>query len=225
MTRSPGKLRPKGRRPGRPPQADGVQGREKLLRAARELMIERGFPRVTVREVAERAGVGPALVNYYFGGKSDLFAAIIEQVVLEARERIEQATQRSGPVKERIRLFVQEMVAAMTADPYLARLLVEQVLFADDEVIDRFARELAGPNLATLRGLLDEGMAEGELREVDPKFIVPSMLGICVYFFLAQPLIRKLFGLKQLTPELAHAFGESAAELILHGVVVREPAP
>ena len=127
MTRPAGKRCRKGRRPGRPPQAEGVQGRELLLRAARELMIGKGFPRVTVREVAQRAGVGPALVNYYFGGKSDLFAAIIEQVVLEARERIEQATQRSGPVKERIHRFVQEIVAAMTADPYLARLLVEQV--------------------------------------------------------------------------------------------------
>ncbi len=213
----------KPRGPGRPPNAEGVQGRENLLRAARELMVEKGFPRVTVREVAERAGVAPALVNYYFGSKSDLFAAIIEQVALEARERLEQAVHHQGPVEERIRSFVHELVGAMAADPYLPRLLAEQVLFADDEVIDRFARELAAPNLSMIRNLLHEGIAGGELRQVDPKFIVPSMLGICIYFFLAQPLIRRLFGLEKLTPELVHAFGESAAELVLHGIVVREP--
>ena len=153
------------RRPGRPPEAHGVQGRETLLRAARELMVERGFPRVTVREVAKRAGVGPALVNYYFGGKSDLFAAIIEQVAVETHERLERVKQQSGPITERIRGFVREFVDAMSADPYLPRLLAEQVLFADDEVIDRFARDLAAPNLAAIRNLLTEGIASGELRE------------------------------------------------------------
>ncbi len=219
MARARGKPRREARRPGRPPEAEGVHGRESLLRAARELMLEKGFPRVTVREVAERAGVGPALVNYYFGGKSELFAAIIEQVAREAGERLEQAVHRSGPVEERIRSFVRELVGAMAADPYLPRLLVEQVLFADDEVIDRFARELAAPNLATIRGLLTEGMASGELREVDPTFIVPSLLGACIYFFLAAPLIRRLFGLKKLTPELADAFAESTANLILNGLL------
>ena len=213
------KARRDTRGPGRPPEAEGVHGRETLLRAARELMVEKGFPRVTVREVAQRAGVGPALVNYYFGGKSELFAAIIEQVALEAHERLDNAIRSSGSSQERVRSFVREFVGAMAADPYLPRLMVEQVLFADDEVIDRFARELAGPNLAMIRGLLDEGMASGELREVDPKLVVPCMVGACIYFFLAAPLIRRLFGLAEEPSELADAFAESTANLILHGLV------
>jgi AcrR family transcriptional regulator len=216
MTKPRPEPRREARRPGRPPEAEGVQGRETLLRAARELMVERGFPRVTVREVAKRAGVGPALVNYYFGGKSDLFAAIIEQVALETRERLERVKQQSGPITERIRGFVREFVDAMAADPYLPRLLAEQVLFADDEVIDRFARELAAPNLAAIRNLLTEGIASGELREVDP-----SMVGVCLYFFLAARLVCRLFDLEKITPALADDFAESTADLILHGLLLR----
>jgi AcrR family transcriptional regulator len=198
-----------------------VQGRETLLRAARELMVERGFPRVTVRDVAKRAGVGPALVNYYFGGKSGLFAAIIEQVALDIRERLERAKQQSGPITERIRGFVREFVDAMAADPYLPRLLAEQVLFADEEVIDRFARELAAPNLAEIRNLLTEGIASGELRDVDPKFVVPSMIGACLYFFLAARLVCRLFDLEKITPALADDFAKSTADLILQGLLLR----
>ena len=46
-----------------------------ILDAARELFAEQGFERVTIRAVAARVGVDPALVMQYFGSKEHLFAA------------------------------------------------------------------------------------------------------------------------------------------------------
>lgn len=46
-----------------------------ILEAARELFAEVGFERTTIRGVASRAGIDPALVMQYFGSKEGLFAA------------------------------------------------------------------------------------------------------------------------------------------------------
>jgi AcrR family transcriptional regulator len=46
-----------------------------ILEAARELFAETGFERTTIRAVAARAGVDPALVMQYYGNKEGLFAA------------------------------------------------------------------------------------------------------------------------------------------------------
>jgi AcrR family transcriptional regulator len=46
-----------------------------ILDAARELFAELGFERTTIRAVAGRAGVDPALVMQYYGSKEQLFAA------------------------------------------------------------------------------------------------------------------------------------------------------
>jgi AcrR family transcriptional regulator len=46
-----------------------------ILDAARELFSELGFERVTIRAVAGRAGIDPALVMQHFGSKEGLFAA------------------------------------------------------------------------------------------------------------------------------------------------------
>lgn len=46
-----------------------------ILEAARELFAELGFERATIRAVAGRAGVDPALVMQYYGNKEGLFAA------------------------------------------------------------------------------------------------------------------------------------------------------
>jgi AcrR family transcriptional regulator len=67
-----GGSRPRGRRPA------GEDTRAALLDAARVEFTERGFDGATVRAIAQRAGVDPAMVNHWFGGKDALFVAVME---------------------------------------------------------------------------------------------------------------------------------------------------
>lgn len=46
-----------------------------LLDAAREVFTEQGYESATVRAIAGRAGVDPAMVNHWFGGKEGLFTS------------------------------------------------------------------------------------------------------------------------------------------------------
>lgn len=52
-----------------------ARGQELLLTAAQELFAERGYERVTTREIAERAGVDATLIARYFGSKAGLYLA------------------------------------------------------------------------------------------------------------------------------------------------------
>lgn len=63
--------RPRGRRPGRP------DTRQRILETARHLFANLGYDRTTIRQVAEKAQVDPALVVYYFGSKEGLFRAAV----------------------------------------------------------------------------------------------------------------------------------------------------
>jgi AcrR family transcriptional regulator len=49
-----------------------------ILQIARRLFAEEGFDRATIRAVAQRAGVDPALVMQYYGSKEGLFAAAMK---------------------------------------------------------------------------------------------------------------------------------------------------
>ena len=214
---------PARRGPGRPPGGGAEGGREALLRAARALMAERGLPRVTLREVARRAGVRPALVNYHFGGKQGLLRAVTALVAMETRERVREAAIGEGSAAERLTRLIRGMVDAFAADPYAPRLLFEQVFFAEAEVVDAFVDSVARPNARTLGKLLADGNASGELRELDPRFFIPALLGATVLFFVAQPVAARVFDIEQVTPELAGDFADSVAELILYGITRREP--
>ncbi|MGW5050182.1 TetR/AcrR family transcriptional regulator [Actinokineospora sp. NPDC004072] len=91
MTAEPERRR--GRRPG------GADTRAALLTAARAVFTENGYDGATVRAIARRAGVDPAMVNHWFGGKEALFAeavlhlpfnpqAIIAEILKGDRDRI-----------------------------------------------------------------------------------------------------------------------------------------
>src|SRR5262245_4381534 len=53
------------------------QRREQMLRAAIEVIMERGYAESRIADVAERAGTSPALVIYYFKTKDQLLTEAI----------------------------------------------------------------------------------------------------------------------------------------------------
>ena len=67
------------RTPGRPTRAATAGVREAILDAAEALFAQRGFAATPVRDISERAGANPAMVNYYFGSKQALLAQVMER--------------------------------------------------------------------------------------------------------------------------------------------------
>jgi AcrR family transcriptional regulator len=61
-----------------------AQTRAQILRRATELFAERGYGRVTVRDIAEAAGVAPKTVFASVGSKSDILDRIVDQGVSDS---------------------------------------------------------------------------------------------------------------------------------------------
>jgi len=107
--------------------------RRKILNAAANLIAELGWPGVTTRRIAERAGVNNALIHYYFGTKD---ALLIEAAATMFTEEFE------GPMKE------------MVAAPTFAAGLQAYVDYL--RVIEDHGPGVAVSVEALLRGLRDD---------------------------------------------------------------------
>lgn len=58
-------------------RTDGTDTRAEIVAAAGEEFGDKGFHGASLRGIARRAGVDPALVHHYFDGKEDLFVAVV----------------------------------------------------------------------------------------------------------------------------------------------------
>ena len=59
---------------------DPAERRDQILDAANELFAERGYDEVTIEDVAKSAGVARGLVHHYFGGRKEVFIALVERL-------------------------------------------------------------------------------------------------------------------------------------------------
>jgi len=75
---------PRARKPGPPaplarvPRGDGASTRALILEAARRRLVEGGYARLNVRDIASDAGVNHALIGYHFRGKQQLVLAVLD---------------------------------------------------------------------------------------------------------------------------------------------------
>jgi len=129
--------------------------------AARALFAEHGYERTTIRAVADRAGVDPALVMQNFGSKEALFAAAarwstpVDELVGATRTELPQAALDHVLVAfedpER-RAAAEALLRSCLTHPAAQAVLRDEVMGAAQE---RVASTIGGPDAALRAALLN----------------------------------------------------------------------
>lgn len=65
----------------------GEQTKEKILRAAMDEFIEKGFDRSRVEDIARRAGLTKVMVYYHFSSKENMMSELIALTIADVRDR------------------------------------------------------------------------------------------------------------------------------------------
>jgi AcrR family transcriptional regulator len=114
--------------------------RRAILLAAEKLFAQRGYHAVTIRQIAEEAGVPLALVGYYHGQKHELFAAVFEHWSQTNDERLaglRSAVDAGGPdlLRRVVEAFVQPVLRlrASVEGEYHALLVARELACASPE--------------------------------------------------------------------------------------------
>ena len=106
---------------------DAAASRRALFLAAQELFGQKGYERTTIREIGERAGVDAALIARYYGGKADLYIAVVTAEPVDERGVTDGADGADG-----------------AEEPYEGLALIAETLF------DRTDRHGPGPIMQAL---------------------------------------------------------------------------
>ena len=78
-------------------------GKQHLLLAAEELFIERGYRAVSIRDIAQAAGVTNAALYYYFPNKEALFSEVLSHHVESICQRMREAAREGDDCQARLK--------------------------------------------------------------------------------------------------------------------------
>ena len=156
-TSTDGERRPRrtGRRTGRRPGPSTT--REDIVAAARESFAEHGFDGTSVRRVATRAGVDPALVRRFFGSKEGLMLAALD-VAMAPGTRLAEVV-RTDPA--RLGEHVVAYMLSVWEEPPNRDVMVGMIRAActNRRAAELLREYIAGQVLARLAGTVDDAGA------------------------------------------------------------------
>lgn len=188
-----------------------------LLRAAADLMIERGTIEVSLNEIAQRSQLNSALVKYYFGSKNGLMLALVEDVLGAGLEQLKGLVEMDLPVVEKLKLHIKGIINVYFRYPFVNRLI--HAMLMEEELAIKVSETISKPLADTQRALLQEGMDNGQFKRVDPMMFYFIVLGACDQLFFGQHVLSHAFGIDRIDEELKRGYTNALLDMVLAGIL------
>ena len=181
-----------------------TETRQRLLEAAGEVFAERGFRNATIREICRRAHANLAAVNYHFGDKERLYAAVMEYAHACALEKypLARGESRDMPAAERLHAFIRYLLFSVFdigAPAWLGKLMAREMIeptSALDALVERIILPMSEKLGAIVRELLGVQVTDDRVHRCQV-----SIIGQCLHYRNARPVIERIFPEQHYTPE------------------------
>ena len=188
---------------------DPRSGRERILEQARALFLERGFLDVSMREIAEAAGLRKATIYYHFHDKEALFIAITLAEVEASRRRMSESIAGLTGLAERLEMLAFTHFSQARSNAW--RLAQE---FRDHIPESRHAEmhtEL-GRLFAIYQSVFEDALTTGEIEGIDPRFAASSFFQTIIAWMWDFP---GAIGTRDMSPE---ELAKTAVNTLLYGI-------
>ena len=167
----------------------------RILEAAMDEFIAEGWGGARMQSIADRAGLNKPLVHYYFRSKEKLYREIVTRVMEYFFNIVLGQVSETEDFEDFLRAFIGSVVDETGRNPRIPLFLMQE-LSRGGEVVCTILRDVlarqAVPVTSVMRERIARAMEKGEIRPVDPIQFIMTLLGSCLYFALAEPLIREI---------------------------------
>lgn len=178
------------------------------MAAARELFLQHGFAKVTARQIAAAAGTTAAMIHYYFDNKDGLFRAMLQEAAAPLYQLLADVLRADTGVPDFGKMIAAHL-RTVAANPWIATLVVNEVLAEGGQLRSVFIRDVAGQMLPMLVELFERERRAGRIREdLNPRLTALSLLSLNIFPFLTRVVTGPVLGV-----ELK---GAALEELIAH---------
>ena len=184
-------------------------GRDRILDQATELFITRGYLDVSMREIAEAAGLRKATIYHHFKDKDELFIAVAMRAMSIRRSEMQAVVDRSLPLPELL-----ETMAAMQLnqwDPGMMRIAQDMQEHIPESKHDELHKELF-EMMQVYTGVFERALERAEIVGIDP------VLASAAFFHMVSAWMWDPFGhLKDHLQEPAE-MARLAVSMLLYGL-------
>lgn len=173
--------------------ADTQSTEQKIIEAAEQEFLLKGFEGARTTSIAAKAGVTHAMFHYYFRSKEKIFEKIIAQKIMMLTDLIAQSMSGTDTSFEmKLKNIIDTHIDFISENPALPIFLVREIDSNPERLQmlrNRFI-SFAPALVDYMQGELDRGAESGKFRKTDARMLLLDIVSLNVFPFMAAPLVN-----------------------------------
>ncbi len=165
---------------------------DRIFDAALQVFARKGHDGARMQEIADRAGINRALLNYYFRTKQQLYEAVFEHLFDQYIRSFQTVIDPERPFAESLHRFIGHYIDYVRDHQDMARLMINDNLAGGTLLGEHLARAFAteGSPQQRFEEAIRRAVDRGEIHPVDPKQTILTVVSACVFFFITAPTVK-----------------------------------
>ena len=176
--------------------SEEVGTEEKIMQAAREVFVRRGFAAARMQEIADRAGINKALLHYYHRTKERLFEAIFREAASRAFAGIGSIVESDDSLEAKVEKIVPTYIDFLSSHPHLIGFIIHE-LGRNPGHLRELVRSILHLDTTKLQAQIDEAVVAGHIRPVTSETFMVNLIALCVFPFLGRPMLDAILGIDE----------------------------
>ncbi|MFY9528760.1 MAG: TetR family transcriptional regulator [Candidatus Acidiferrales bacterium] len=189
----------------------------RILEAAARHFAAHGLAGARTDEIAAAAHANKAMLYYYFGDKRRLHRAVLENIFRQAMNAVDKTLPETASPREQLLAFVHGNFEFRAAHPHYTQLFLRMMTESRDE-IRWLARNYLRSGHRHLRRVIEQGIARGEFRRVDPVQTVITIIGMVAFYFASGVVHTEILKRDALSPHAVAAHKRAVLDFLEHGL-------
>jgi len=212
------KSRATGRRTVGPRKYDPEKSKRNILSVATKEFAQHGLNGARIDAIAARTSTTKRMIYYYFGGKEQLYVAVLEQEYAKIRECESQLNLDRLAPEQAIRRLAEFTFDYDHANPDFVRLVaIENIHHARHISKSKKIRGVNSTIVDTIGAILKRGRREGTFRRsVRPVDVHMLMSALCFFHVSNLHTFGSIFGRDFLAPGVRRTHKRIVADFIVH---------
>ena len=157
---------------------------KEIIEISLEILKEGGAQKLTMKEIAKRAGISEQAIYRHFENKLAILAAVIEYFRSRVSNIFKRAQEAGSPIQQ-LQKFIETLLEYFENNPGVAVVVTSEDIFQNETSLNREIKKMVENRISNITRIIQNGQAAGEITDEYPATDLAFMILGALRFLVA----------------------------------------
>ncbi|MAN52896.1 MAG: TetR family transcriptional regulator [Marinimicrobium sp.] len=193
-----------------------------IIKAAEEEFVQHGYRGTSIQAIADRAQIPKANVHYYFKSKSNLYIAVLDNLIHLWNNFFDEITEKDDPAVV-LDEFIRKKVELSYTHPRASKLFAMEIVQGAPHLKDYIRTEMR-QWVRRKAAVIDTWIEQGRMAKVDSMQLIFLIWSSTQHYADFDTQVLTIMNRAEYEPDMIRDISDFLSQLILRGCGLEPPA-